>query len=132
MISALGPGLRAPSGAVIVTGRGGALLPGLTDHHIHLRAAAAARRSVDLHGGTDLSPLAVLDGIGWVRVVGAGKLLSRTDIDRACSARPVRVQHRSGAVWTLNSRSARYRETASSTRPCATTRPRIASPGTDS
>jgi predicted amidohydrolase YtcJ len=102
-ITALGPGLRAPSGAVILAGRGGALLPGLADHHIHLRAAAAARRSVDLHGGTDLSPLAVLDGVGWVRVVGAGKLLSRTDIDRAYSSRPVRVQHRSGAVWTLNS-----------------------------
>lgn len=103
MIAAVGPGLRAPSGAVVVPGRGGALLPGLADHHIHLRAAAAARRSVDLHGGTDLSALTALDGAGWVRVVGAGDLLTRTDIDRACAGRPVRVQHRSGAVWTLNS-----------------------------
>jgi predicted amidohydrolase YtcJ len=103
MITALGPGLQAPRGAEIVIGHGGALLPGLIDHHIHLRAAAASRRSVDLHGGTDLSPLAVLGGSGWVRVVGAGRLLSRTDIDRVCSVRPVRVQHRSGAVWTLNS-----------------------------
>lgn len=102
-ITVIGPDLRAPSGAVIVTGGGGALLPGLTDHHIHLRATAAARRSVDMKGGTDLSPLTDLDGAGWVRVVGAGKLLSRTDIDRVCSSRPVRVQHRSGAVWTLNS-----------------------------
>ena len=87
-ITAIGPDLRAPSGAVIVAGGGGALLPGLTDHHIHLRAAAAARRSVDMKGGTDLSPLTDLDGAGWVRAVGAGKLLSRTDIDRVLLLSP--------------------------------------------
>jgi hypothetical protein len=35
-------------------------------------------------------------------VIGAGIELTRTDIDRVEAARPVRVHHRSGALWTLN------------------------------
>ncbi|MCW2902363.1 MAG: amidohydrolase [Streptosporangiaceae bacterium] len=103
MVTALGPRLEAPVGTLVLDGRGGALLPGLADHHLHLRAAAAARHSYDLRGGTDLSALSELTGAGWLRVIGAGAPLSRADVDRACSSRPVRVQHRSGAVWTLNS-----------------------------
>ena len=34
----------------VVDGRGGALLPGLHDHHVHILAMAAADRSVQLAG----------------------------------------------------------------------------------
>ncbi|MBV8461910.1 MAG: hypothetical protein JO368_01350, partial [Acidimicrobiales bacterium] len=34
------------AGATVVEGSGGALLPGLHDHHLHLRAMAARRASV--------------------------------------------------------------------------------------
>ncbi|MCW2522939.1 MAG: amidohydrolase, partial [Frankiales bacterium] len=39
----------------------------------------------------------------WLRVIGAGAEFLRTDLDEVFGDRPVRVQHRSGAVWTLNS-----------------------------
>jgi predicted amidohydrolase YtcJ len=94
-------------------GAGGALLPGLHDHHIHLMATAAARMSVDL-ADTDVP---VIDAIraadrdrprgSWLRVVGyhesmAGPL-DRDALDSVVRDRPVRVQHRTGAMWILNS-----------------------------
>ena len=45
-IAALGPGLEADAGARVIEGRGGALLPGLHDHHLHLLAWAAALASL--------------------------------------------------------------------------------------
>jgi predicted amidohydrolase YtcJ len=38
-----------------------------------------------------------------LRVIGAGDELRRSDLDEIWPDRPVRVQHRSGALWTLNS-----------------------------
>jgi predicted amidohydrolase YtcJ len=102
-IAALGPDLRALAGDEILAAHGGALLPGLADHHIHLLATAALANSVDLAGGSDLSVLKDQPGTGWLRVVGAGVELRRQDVDRARDDRPVRVQHRGGALWTLNS-----------------------------
>jgi predicted amidohydrolase YtcJ len=94
---------------------GGALLPGLHDHHIHLLALAAARRSLSV------APPSVTDPAGfdrllhnvqrdteeWLRVVGyhesnAGPL-DRDRLDSLVPSRPVRVQHASGAMWVLNS-----------------------------
>ncbi|MBV8981891.1 MAG: amidohydrolase family protein [Acidimicrobiia bacterium] len=101
-------------GADVVDGRGGALIPGLHDHHVHLLAMAAARRSVDLTGLTDV------EGIGsalqraaatnstarWLRATGWHEPeLDRETLDRLVPDRPVRVQHRSGALWVLNSRA---------------------------
>src|SRR5690242_3032679 len=65
----LAPILPVHDGEQLVHGAGGELLPGLCDHHVHLRAVAAARRSVDLRGGglADLPPLE--PGPGWLRVV---------------------------------------------------------------
>lgn len=80
---------------------GGELVPGLAEHHAHVLAAAAARRSVDLRGATDLSALQE-HGSGWLRAVGASAELTRADLDAVVDRRPVRVQHRSGALWTLN------------------------------
>lgn len=85
---------------------GGALLPGLHDHHVHLRAMAAGLTSVDVGPGVDLA--AALSGDGWVRATGYhGDDLDRWALDAVAPDHPVRVQHRSGALWILNSAAAR-------------------------
>lgn len=88
-----------------VAAGGAALLPGLVDHHVHLIAAAAAARSVDVSGDEGLAPLAAAaqEGEGWLRAVGAQYEVTRRDLDELVQDRPVRVQHRGGSVWTLNS-----------------------------
>jgi predicted amidohydrolase YtcJ len=110
IVAAIGPGLSAP-GARELDGGGGALLPGLADHHLHLFAMAAAAESLDV---SDLADVSVLSGqatgAGWLRVVGwhegQGEL-DRERLDRLVPRRPVRVQHRSGALWVLNSAALR-------------------------
>src|SRR6185312_10741187 len=94
---------------------GRTVIPGLHDHHAHLRSAAAALTSVsvgprEVHGRADLARVlgaAVVGEDGWIRAVGyheavAGPL-DRTALDEVALASPVRVQHRSGVLWTLNS-----------------------------
>ncbi len=48
-------------------------------------------------------------GDGWIRGVGFHEsvctALDRYWLDRACPDRPVRIQHRSGMLWVLNSRA---------------------------
>lgn len=98
------------TGAAVVDGRGGALLPGLHDHHLHLLATAAARSSVDCSGLTDRAALGralrSADG-SWIRGVGYDErtagVLDRHALDAMVPDRPVRVQHRTGALWILNS-----------------------------
>lgn len=105
--------LRHVPGAEVVEGRGGALLPGLHDPHLRLLATAAAAASVDCGprvGDRDGLGAALRSSPGaWVRGVGyhertAGDL-DRQVLDSLVSDRPVRVQHRTGALWTLNSRA---------------------------
>jgi predicted amidohydrolase YtcJ len=97
----LAPGLEVADGEQVLDAAGGALLPGLADHHLHLRAIAAARRSIDL-GGQPVSTVAAPTGDGLLRVIGAGDEVTREQLDELFGDRPVRVQHRSGAVWALN------------------------------
>ena len=102
--------LELQPGERVVEGDGGALLPGLHDHHIHMFSLAAARASVDC--GPDrvleqvVADLRAVDG-EWVRGINyheslAGDLTA-ADIDTWVPDRPVRIQHRSGIVWYLNS-----------------------------
>ncbi|WP_239335442.1 amidohydrolase family protein [Frankia sp. CiP3] len=116
-IVAIGPELSRAPGEYVVDARGGMLLPGLHDHHIHLLALAAAHGSVlcgppavhrrdELAAALHRAAAAVAPG-GWVRGVGyhdsvAGPL-TRDDLDTMVADVPVRVQHRSGALWMLNS-----------------------------
>ena len=72
MIAAVGPGLRAPSGAVVVPGRGGALLPGLAGR---IETAAGI--------GTVL----VEDPLRCV-VRGAAEILERKDNDKGKHGAP--------------------------------------------
>ena len=82
--------------------------PGLHDHHIHILALAAARASVDL----DRLDVPFADALraaaqqGPVRAVGyheriAGPL-DRNALDALVPDVPVRVQHRTGELWILN------------------------------
>jgi predicted amidohydrolase YtcJ len=94
----------------------GALLPGLHDHHLHLHSLAAALASVDC-GPAECPDEATFAEVlgnavpdrGWIRGTGyfesiAGPL-DRHRIDAIRSDVPIRIQHRSGVMWFLNSRA---------------------------
>ncbi|WP_225994002.1 amidohydrolase family protein [Actinomadura rudentiformis] len=105
------------AGEMVVSGKGCTLLPGLTDHHLHLFAWAAAESSVlcgppTVRSSDELRTAlasAPADGAGWVRGVGYAESiagdLDAPALDALHSERPVRVQHRSGALWILNSKA---------------------------
>jgi len=114
-ITAIGRLPAGPGEAVLQAG-GGALLPGLHDHHLHLMSLAASLESLpcgppDINTADELA--AVLKGApigdrnGWIRGIGyhdsvAGEI-DRAWLDRHGPDRPVRVQHRSGRLWVVNS-----------------------------
>jgi predicted amidohydrolase YtcJ len=88
---------------------GGAVIPGLHDHHIHLLACAAAEESIEFSADladTVRSIRAADPGLAWLRVVGYHETVhgpvDRAWLDAVVSDRPIRVQHRSGALWVLN------------------------------
>lgn len=110
--------LRPRPGDDVVDGGRGALLPGLHDHHIHLVALAAAEQAPwvgppvvtgpDQFGAALDAAHVALDGDEWLRAVGyhesvAGPL-DRWRLDALVTDRPVRVQHRTGDWWVVNSR----------------------------
>jgi predicted amidohydrolase YtcJ len=118
-IAEIGPRLPARRGDDEVDGGRGALIPGLHDHHIHLAALAAAASSPVLGpplvndelelGAVLRTAHATLDGEEWLRAVDyhesvAGPL-DRWRLDALVADRPVRVQHRSGGAWVLNTRA---------------------------
>ncbi len=114
-IAAVGP-LRAGPDDEAVDLDGGAVLPGLHDHHVHLLALAARWASVDLGPDATPSPEAVRRRLAaehasrppgeWIRAVGHdvahGGPLDRHRLDRIAPGRPIRVQHRTGHLWTLS------------------------------
>ncbi|MFQ5418491.1 MAG: amidohydrolase family protein [Myxococcota bacterium] len=116
-ITEIGPALAVAAGEARLDARGGALLPGLHDHHIHLFALAAADRSLRCgpprvcDAASLANALSRRDaGTGWLRGVGyhesvAGEL-DRESLDNLVPDRPLRIQHRSGALWMVNSAAA--------------------------
>ncbi len=101
-------------GEEVFDARHGTVLPGLHDHHVHLRSAAAAQDSLELGPPRvrDRDELvralgsAEVGSDGWIRAIGyhdsvAGPL-DRSLLDMLAPPRPVRVQHRSGVLWILN------------------------------
>ena len=94
---------------------GGSVLPGLHDHHVHLHSAAAAETSVRV-GPPQVRDRVALASVlacaeagedGWIRGVGyhdsvAGPL-DRAALDALVPTVPLRIQHRSGVLWMLNS-----------------------------
>lgn len=120
-IEAIERGLRPGPGEQAVDARSGELLPGLHDHHVHLLAMAAALTSVSV-GPPEVSDASALRaGLRaadrrlppgqWLRAVGyhesVAGALDRRVLDAIVAERPVRVQHRSGAQWTVNTAGAR-------------------------
>lgn len=113
-IEEIGTRLARRPGEQVVDAAGGAAIPGLHDHHVHLRAVVAARRSVDASTARDpaafdrlIASAAGAAAGRWLRVTGwdehrAGPL-NRRRLDALAGAVAVRVQHRSGAMWVLNS-----------------------------
>ncbi|MGA2836100.1 MAG: amidohydrolase family protein [Acidimicrobiales bacterium] len=117
-ITGIGSGLVARRGETVVRGAT-TVLPGLHDHHLHLMAMAARSGSVDVGGVTGTRELARtlgdasarLPAGAWLRAVGyhetTGGTLDRRALDAMVTDRPVRVQHRSGHQWILNSPACR-------------------------
>ncbi|HET6734044.1 amidohydrolase family protein [Mycobacterium sp.] len=114
-ISEVADGLTPQHGEQVLDAAGATVIPGLHDHHVHLHSAAAALTSTrvgpaEVHNREDLARAlahAEVRGDGWIRAVGyheavAGPL-DRAVLDELSPSVPVRVQHRSGVLWTLNS-----------------------------
>ncbi len=110
-VAEIGHGLRGPEE---IDGQGGALIPGLTDHHIHLFALAAQADSVDLTAVA--SPDDLRDRIAaaaaarppgaWIRATGyheamAGEL-TRVELNALAPRHRLRIQHQTGSLWILN------------------------------
>lgn len=115
-IAVLDRDLPPDDGEVEVDAHGNALLPGLNDHHLHLLAAAAAQCSVacgppqiaDVHALTAALHAAArpgqwLRGVGWHESVMGDSVLNRDWLDHHGPEVPIRIQHRSGRLWILNS-----------------------------
>jgi len=114
-IEVVAPALTARRGEDVLDVCGATVIAGLHDHHVHLRSAAAALDSVCL-GPPQVRSLdelaaalraATPDSDGWLRGYGyhesvAGELTAAL-LDRFAPQLPVRVAHRSGALWVLNS-----------------------------
>ncbi|SPM33366.1 Predicted amidohydrolase YtcJ, partial [Mycobacterium rhizamassiliense] len=111
--------LWAAPGERVLDAAGGTVLPGLHDHHVHVRAAASALDSLSVGPPAVRTKDQLAQALaraapgpdGWVRAVGyhdsvAGEL-DRGDLDALRPDVAVRVQHRSGALWILNSAALR-------------------------
>lgn len=115
MISDIATNLAPQPEERFIDGEGCALLPGLHDHHIHLNASAAALNSV--HCGPPqvgtaeqlIEALQNAPGTLWIRGIGyhhsvAGEI-DRNWLDSHGPCRPIRIQHRGGRMWVLNSKA---------------------------
>ncbi|MDD3764547.1 MAG: amidohydrolase family protein [Nevskiales bacterium] len=123
----IAPALRRLAGEPVIEARGRALIRSLRDHHLHLCAAAAARASVPCGPPAVDTPDALSAALRdadaaappgqWLRGVGYhDSVLSGTDpdagldrdwLDRCVPSRPLRLQHRSGRLWILNTAALR-------------------------
>jgi predicted amidohydrolase YtcJ len=116
-IVAVSPELAVGATDRMLDAAGGGVIPGLHDHHVHLYAWSAARRSLFVgppvtrddrafaavlaDADRSLAPGAWLRGVGYDESV-AGRL-DRHVLDARVAQRPVRIQHRSGIEWVVNS-----------------------------
>ncbi|OOK69966.1 amidohydrolase family protein [Mycobacterium kansasii] len=115
LIDEVADGLVAAPGERVLDAAGGTVLPGLHDHHMHLRSAAAALESLFVGPPAVLTKELLAQSLskarpssdGWIRAIGyhesvAGRL-DRDVLDALVPDIPLRIQHRSGALWILNS-----------------------------
>jgi predicted amidohydrolase YtcJ len=114
-IAAVGP--RLPATPDEIDAAGGALIPGLADHHIHLLALAAQSSSVDLRDVATRHQIFARLGAAaaarppgvWLRAVGCparvAETLTLADLDALAPRHPLRLQDQTGALWLLNGRA---------------------------
>ncbi len=108
----------APAEARVVDCGGRTVIPGIIDAHVHLLAWAAALAAVDCSDARSIDDIVALlreraqalPPGNWVRAAGYDEFAlserrhpTRWDLDRATSAHPVRLLHRSGHALVLNS-----------------------------
>ncbi len=122
IITAIATALSPGSEEQVINASKGLLLPGLQDHHMHLMATAAAKNSVfcgppAVKTESELEEVLVRvaadrtskNNSDWIRGTGFHDSvcpeLDRHWLDRVCPDHPVRIQHRSGMLWILNSRA---------------------------
>jgi predicted amidohydrolase YtcJ len=113
-IADIGAGLTSFPDEPVLDAGGGVLLPGLNDHHLHLLSYAASLQSVACGPPTVTNEAMLIAALrsrsgtdGWIRGIGyhdsvAGEI-DRHWLDRVVPDAPVRIQHRSGRLWILNS-----------------------------
>jgi len=116
-IAEIGHRLERRAAEAVFDLEGARLVPGLHDHHLHLRALAAVESSVivgppEIQNAHELSERLRTAGAHlmegqWLRGVAyhqsvAGDL-DRWRLDALVPDRPVRIQHASGVLWILNS-----------------------------
>lgn len=112
----IAPKITDAAAARVIDAKGGLMLPGLRDNHAHLAGLAARRQSVWCGPSQVCDPdalaaaLASAPGQGWIRGIGYHEsvmdgLPDARALDRLVPDRPLRVQHRSGRMWLLNSRA---------------------------
>ena len=118
----IGCALSTDAGEIIVDANSCALLPGLHDHHLHFMSYAATLDSIvcgppQVNDAAELvralqhkaqvisqrSTDAWLRGFAYHEAV-AGEI-DRRWLDQIVPQLPVRIQHRSGRLWILNSRA---------------------------
>ncbi len=117
IVVAIGSNLASTPDGIVIDAAGTALLPGLNDHHLHLASLAASLQSLECGppSVTTEDDLARRLGVaatsekGWLRGTGyhesVAGAIDRHWLDRHIATRPVRIQHRSGRLWILNSRA---------------------------
>lgn len=98
-------------GEPVIDAEGAALLPGLKDHHLHFLSYAASLDSLSCaEFETTESLVAALHAAprqsnGWIRAIHCpSESLTLDYLDEVGPDAPVRIQHRSGRLWILNSR----------------------------
>lgn len=98
-------------GESIIDARRGALVPGIKDHHLHFLSYASSLGSLSCAEFISTESLmaalhaAPPQSNGWIRAVQYHESLGNLNLDyldRVGPNVPLRIQHRSGRLWILN------------------------------
>ncbi len=108
---------------LVLNAYGATVTPGFIDAHIHLHSWAGAKTSVDCSPSAGVRSIGDIQRViaekartlpqgAWIRASGYDEFalaekrhLTRHDLDIATPDHPVKLAHRSGIAWVLNSRA---------------------------